>query len=89
MALLVFAEQAHAIPTFSRKYRTSCITCHTIFPQLTDTGEAFRRNGYQFPSGEELLVKDEPVPFGPGTVPGGGKFPTGTPLHPVSRARGE
>ncbi|MCH8830748.1 MAG: hypothetical protein IID45_14320 [Planctomycetes bacterium] len=64
MALLVFAEQAHAIPTFSRKYRTSCITCHTIFPQLTDTGEAFRRNGYQFPSGEELLVKDEPVPFG-------------------------
>ncbi|MFQ5733673.1 MAG: hypothetical protein ACE5KM_17180 [Planctomycetaceae bacterium] len=64
LVLLAFAEQAHAIPTFSRKYRTSCITCHTIFPQLNDTGEAFRRNGYEFPSGEETLVKDEPIPFG-------------------------
>ena len=64
LVLLAVSEQAYAIPTFSRKYRTSCITCHTIFPQLNDTGEAFRRNGYQFPSGEELLVKDEPVPLG-------------------------
>ena len=64
LSVLACAEQALAIPTFSRKYRTSCITCHTIFPRLTDTGEAFRRNGYQFPSGEEILVKDEPISFG-------------------------
>ncbi|MCH7988936.1 MAG: hypothetical protein IID46_07265, partial [Planctomycetes bacterium] len=62
--VLLTAESAQAIPTFSRKYRTSCITCHTVFPKLNDTGEAFRRNGYQFPSGEDILVKDEPVPFG-------------------------
>ncbi|MCH7688548.1 MAG: hypothetical protein IH899_18020 [Planctomycetes bacterium] len=64
LTLLTVADQAHAIPTFSRKYRTSCITCHTVFPKLNDTGEAFRRNGYQFPSDEEFLVKDEPIPFG-------------------------
>jgi len=64
VTLEFFVKQAHAIPSFSRKYRTSCITCHTVFPKLNDTGEAFRRNGYQFPSGEELLVKDEPVPLG-------------------------
>ena len=64
IAVLAFAETAWAIPTFSRKYRTSCTTCHTIFPKLTDAGEAFRRNGYQFPRDDEILVRDEPVPMG-------------------------
>ncbi len=64
LAVLATAEQAHAIPTFARKYRTSCITCHTVFPKLNDTGEAFRRNGYQFPTNEDILVKDEPIQFG-------------------------
>ncbi len=63
-ALLVIVEQVHAIPTFSRKYRTSCITCHKAFPMLNNVGEAFRRNGYQFPTDDDFLVKDEPIPFG-------------------------
>ncbi len=58
------AEVAHAIPVFSRKYGTSCITCHAGFPKLNSVGEAFRRNGYQFPSDDESLVKDEPIPLG-------------------------
>lgn len=62
--VLALAEPAWAIPVFSRKYRTSCITCHSVFPKLTDVGEAFRRNGYQFPSDDDILVKDEPVKFG-------------------------
>jgi len=62
--VLAVTEQAHAIPTFSRKYKTSCITCHTVFPKLNDTGEAFRRNGYQFPTGDDILVKEDPIPFG-------------------------
>src|SRR6185295_9453729 len=33
------------------RYQTSCTTCHTQFPKLTPFGEAFRRNGYQFPNG--------------------------------------
>jgi hypothetical protein len=64
ICVMALAETAHAIPAFSRKYRTSCITCHTVYPKLNDTGEAFRRNGYQFPTGDDILVKEEPIPFG-------------------------
>src|SRR5271165_532446 len=61
---LTFADRAQAIPTFARKYATSCITCHTVYPKLNDTGEAFRRNGFQFPTNEDVLVKEEPVKMG-------------------------
>jgi hypothetical protein len=64
LPLLAFTEQAQAIPVFARKYATSCITCHTIYPKLNNVGEAFRRNGYQFPSGEDVLVKEEPIKLG-------------------------
>ena len=64
LMVLAIAEPAHAIPTFARKYQTSCITCHTVYPQLTLAGEAFRRNGYQFPNDDETLVKEEPVKLG-------------------------
>jgi hypothetical protein len=43
-------RDAGAVPSFARKYQTSCLTCHTIFPALNPFGEAFRRNGYRFPS---------------------------------------
>ena len=64
LLLLILAEQAQAIPVFARKYGTSCITCHTIYPKLNDVGEAFRRNGYQFPMEDEVLVKEEPIKLG-------------------------
>src|SRR5450755_2556395 len=41
---------AEAVPSFARKYGTSCLTCHTIYPALNPFGEAFRRDGYRFPS---------------------------------------
>lgn len=43
-------QNAEAVPSFARKYETSCLTCHTIYPALNPFGEAFRRNGYRFPS---------------------------------------
>jgi hypothetical protein len=55
---------AHVIPAFSRKYRTSCSTCHTAAPKLNVLGEAFRLNGYRFPKNDALLRKDAPVPLG-------------------------
>jgi hypothetical protein len=50
--------EAQAIPSFARKYQTSCQTCHTIFPVLNPFGEAFRRNGYRFPSQNGSLDSD-------------------------------
>ncbi|MDP9151177.1 MAG: hypothetical protein M3O36_14715 [Myxococcota bacterium] len=46
----VATRDAFAIPSFARKYQTSCLTCHTVFPVLNPFGEAFRRNGYRFPN---------------------------------------
>ena len=58
------AAQAWAIPAFARKYKTSCVTCHTIFPKLPPFGEQFRRNGYRFPGIDSDSVKAEPVALG-------------------------
>jgi hypothetical protein len=47
---LATERDARAVPSFARKYQTSCQTCHTVFPVLNPFGEAFRRDGYRFPS---------------------------------------
>ena len=54
----VSLSEAHAVPSFSRKYKTSCQTCHTVYPVLNAFGEAFRRNGYRFPSVNGSLDSD-------------------------------
>ena len=51
-------RDAQAIPSFARKYQTSCQTCHTVYPVLNSFGEAFRRNGYRFPSKNGSLDSD-------------------------------
>jgi hypothetical protein len=85
LVLLVLGiRPTYSIPAFARKYKTSCMTCHNGFPKLNAFGEAFRRNGYQFPSGADAeAVKEDPVSLGsegnkkafpdalwPGTIPG-------------------
>ena len=67
VALLATAlsAPAHAIPSFARKYGTSCTTCHTVFPKLTPFGEAFRRNSYRFPGVDSDYTKQEKIPLVP------------------------
>ena len=57
-------KTADAVPVFSRKYHTSCQTCHVIFPKLNPFGEAFRLNGYRMPGETEEQVKQVPVSLG-------------------------
>jgi thiol-disulfide isomerase/thioredoxin len=64
LALVATGRDAQAIPAFARKYKTSCATCHTIFPKLNPFGEAFRRNGFRFPGIDSDAVKGEVVPLG-------------------------
>jgi hypothetical protein len=64
IAALIVPRTASAIPSFARKYGTSCVTCHTVFPKLTPFGEAFRRNGFRFPGVDGDFVKQEQVPLG-------------------------
>lgn len=63
-AVLVQATPASAIPAFSRKYQTSCQTCHTVFPKLNPFGQAFRLNGYHLPGETEEQIKQKPVSLG-------------------------
>ena len=58
------ADTARAVPSFARKYRTSCQTCHTQYPKLTPFGESFRLSGYQFPDRDREAQKGEPVELG-------------------------
>ncbi|HEB31206.1 MAG TPA: hypothetical protein ENI15_10085 [Spirochaetes bacterium] len=57
-------KNAEAIPTFARKYRTSCTTCHIAIPKRNAFGDAFRRLGYRMPGGDEAYVKEKPVSLG-------------------------
>ena len=81
--MLASAPKSSAIPAFSRKYRTSCTTCHNNYPELNDFGEAFKKNGFKFPKDDATFVKDPPVLLGakaqkeafpeavyPGEIPG-------------------
>ncbi len=66
MLFAMFPQDSQAIPPFARKYKTSCTTCHWgTFPKLNAFGKAFMANGLRMPGGgEEVFIKDEPVPMG-------------------------
>lgn len=51
LAPVVIPETASAIPAFSRQHKTECSTCHTIYPELNEFGDAFLKNGYVYPGG--------------------------------------
>lgn len=83
LVLLGSVPKSSAIPAFSRKYQTSCTTCHNNYPELNDFGEAFKKNGFKFPKDDEVFVKEPPVLLGskaqkeafpgavyPGEIPG-------------------
>jgi hypothetical protein len=61
---LGLAAPASAFPIFARKYQTSCVTCHSVYPKLNPFGEAFRLNGYRMPKETEELIKQKPVSLG-------------------------
>lgn len=52
-APLVVPTTASAIPAFSRQHKTECSTCHTIYPELNEFGDAFLKNGYVYPAGAQ------------------------------------
>src|SRR3990170_5751156 len=60
MLVSLSVRPAEAIPAWSRKYQTSCSTCHAAFQKLNYFGKAFRNNGYRFPGGEDETARKEP-----------------------------
>jgi hypothetical protein len=63
--LSLLVQETQAIPSFARKYKTSCSTCHYAFPKLNGFGKAFKNNGYRYPADQDLeMTKEEPVSLG-------------------------
>lgn len=50
----VFLENAYAIPSFARQTGFACAACHTVFPELTQTGREFKMRGYTMNNGEKI-----------------------------------
>lgn len=67
LTALIFWDvpQANAFPSFARKYKTSCSTCHYAYPKLNAFGKAFKHNGFRYPAGADAeMTKEEPVSLG-------------------------
>jgi hypothetical protein len=45
---LIAAGTSHAIPAFSRAHKVECTTCHTMYPELNEYGDAFMKNSYVY-----------------------------------------
>jgi len=74
MGLNLATEHGNAIPSFARKYRLSCSTCHSpSTPKLKEYGDSFAGNGfrlededaprYYVPAGDDKLslIRDFPL----------------------------
>lgn len=48
LACCSFAGEALAVPAFSRQHKVECTTCHTIYPELNEYGDAFLKNSYVY-----------------------------------------
>ena len=65
LVLLAGVAPAFAVPSFARKYQTSCATCHYAYPKLNYFGKAFRNNGYRYPEKtDQEMTKEKPVSLG-------------------------
>jgi hypothetical protein len=63
-AFVMYSERAIAVPSFARKYHTSCLTCHVAPPKLNAFGQAFRNLGYRMPGNDEDFIKQAKVSLG-------------------------
>ena len=46
LILVLAARESAAVPSFKRQTGFDCSICHTMFPELTPVGRAFKLTGY-------------------------------------------
>lgn len=60
---LALVSTSHAVPAFSRAHKVECTTCHTIYPELNEYGEAFVKNSYVYVGkGSKAVKAPAPTP---------------------------
>ena len=63
VVVTLFSMPAHAVPAFSRAHKVECTTCHTIYPELNEYGDAFLKNSYVYVGkGTKAIKKTTPAP---------------------------
>ena len=60
LLLTAFVDTAYAVPSFARQTGFDCTVCHTVFPELTQTGREFKMRGYTMNNGEKSKM---PLPL--------------------------
>lgn len=55
-SLFLVVQEAQAIPSYARNYKTSYSTCHYAYPKLNRFGKAFKNNGYRHPAVQYLEI---------------------------------
>jgi len=63
LMLALNVSTSHAVPAFSRAHKVECTTCHTIYPELNEYGDAFLKNSYIYVGkGNKTAKKSTPAP---------------------------
>ena len=73
--LTVFAPDASAVPSYSRRYGMECQGCHTVWGALNGAGVTFRLSGYRAINGNKLTPVSEDIEIAKGVA-----IPTTLPL---------
>jgi hypothetical protein len=61
LGVCLSVQNAQAVPSFKRQTGLSCTVCHTVFPELTAFGRAFKLQGYVFSKGGEEYEYPPPI----------------------------
>jgi len=80
MQISFLTDTAQAVPSFARRYKMNCSTCHTVFPAINEYGRLFRAKGYRLPGTGETVRGEEPLQLGPRATGGGAKTPSEIPF---------
>jgi hypothetical protein len=80
LLLALFSQSAKAVPSFARRYKLSCNTCHSAFPTLNEYGKLFRAKGYRLPGKGGTIAGEQPIGLGTDVERPGAKKPSEIPF---------
>ena len=76
---VLMGVNAYAIPSFARQTGLSCAACHSVFPELTQTGRQFKLNGYVMGGGKHKMPLSAAILVGMTSI-GKSTYKTGAPV---------
>ena len=75
ICMMLFAQAASAVPSYSRRHGVECSTCHTMWGALNGAGVTYRLSGYRAIFGKDVKLVSEDIEISKGVT-----MPTTLPL---------